>query len=33
MLWRGQLLVEHKSLGKSLDRAFTQALDYFPGIK
>ncbi len=33
MLWRGQLLLEHKSLGKSLDRAFTQALDYFPGIK
>ncbi|MDP1659732.1 MAG: class I SAM-dependent DNA methyltransferase [Methylotenera sp.] len=33
MLWRGQLLVEHKSRGKSLDRAFDQALDYFPGIK
>jgi hypothetical protein len=33
MLWRSQLLVEHKSLGKSLNRAFTQALDYFPSIK
>ena len=33
LLWRGQLLVEHKSRGKSLDKAFTQALDYFPGIK
>jgi hypothetical protein len=33
MLWRGQLLVEHKSRGKNLDRAFTQALDYFPGLK
>ncbi|MEI8362679.1 MAG: DNA methyltransferase [Betaproteobacteria bacterium] len=33
MLWRGQLLVEHKSRGKSLDRAFDQALEYFPGLK
>lgn len=33
LLWRGQLLVEHKSRGKSLDKAFTQALDYFPGLK
>jgi hypothetical protein len=30
--WPGTLLVEHKSRGKSLDRAFDQALDYFPGI-
>lgn len=33
LLWRGQLVVEHKSRGKSLDRAFRQALDYFPGLK
>ena len=33
MLWRGQLLVEHKSRGKSLDKAFTQAKQYFPGLK
>ena len=33
LLWRGQLLVEHKSRGKNLDKAFTQALDYFPGLK
>ncbi len=33
MLWRGQLLVEHKSRGRSLDRAFDQALEYFPGLK
>ncbi|MEQ1766774.1 MAG: DNA methyltransferase, partial [Methylotenera sp.] len=33
LLWRGQLLVEHKSRGKSLDKAFNQALDYFPGLK
>ncbi|MEZ5435352.1 MAG: type IIL restriction-modification enzyme MmeI [Pseudomonadales bacterium] len=29
---RGVLLVEHKSRGKNLDKAYTQALDYFPGI-
>ena len=33
MLWRGQLLVEHKSRGRSLYRAFDQALEYFPGLK
>ena len=33
LLWRGILLVEHKSRGKDLDRAFRQAKDYFPGIK
>ena len=27
------LLVEQKSRGRNLDRAFNQALDYFPGIK
>jgi hypothetical protein len=33
LLWKGVILVEHKSRGKSLDRAFTQALEYFPGLK
>ena len=33
LFWPGMLLIEHKSRGKSLDRAFDQALDYFPGIK
>ncbi len=33
LLWKGVLLVEHKSRGKDLDRAFRQALDYFPGLK
>lgn len=33
LLWKGILLIEHKSRGKDLDRAFTQAKDYFPGIK
>ena len=27
------MLVEHKSRGKNLDRAFQQAKDYFPGIQ
>jgi len=33
LFWKGVLLVEHKSRGKNLDKAYTQALDYFPGIK
>ena len=33
LFWKGMLLVEHKSCGKDLDKAYTQALDYFPGIK
>lgn len=33
LLWRGVLLVEHKSRGKDLGRATRQALDYFPGLK
>lgn len=33
LLWRGILLVEHKSRGKNLDSAFQQAKDYFPGLK
>ncbi|MFR9554177.1 MAG: DNA methyltransferase, partial [Rikenellaceae bacterium] len=33
MLWKGKILVEMKSRGKNLDRAYTQAKDYFPGLK
>ena len=33
LFWKGTLLVEHKSKGKSLDKAFEQATDYFPGLK
>ncbi len=33
LFWPGVLLIEHKSRGKSLARAYDQALDYFPGIK
>ncbi len=33
LLWKGTLLVEHKSRGRDLDRAFQQATDYFPGLK
>ena len=32
LFWPGMLLVEHKSRGKDLDRAFRQALGYFPGL-
>jgi len=31
-LWKGQILIEHKSRGKDLDKAYTQAKDYFPGL-
>ena len=33
LLWKGVLLVEHKSRGKDLERAYKQATDYFPGLK
>jgi hypothetical protein len=33
LLWKGILLVEQKSRGKDLDRAYEQAKDYFPGIQ
>jgi len=33
LFWKGVLLVEQKSQGKDLDKALTQAQDYFPGIK
>jgi hypothetical protein len=32
LFWKGTLIVEHKSEGKDLDKAYNQALDYFPGI-
>jgi hypothetical protein len=32
LFWKGRLLVEHKSRGKDLDRAYVQAIDYFEGI-
>lgn len=31
--WKGVLLIEHKSAGQNLDRAFAQAIDYFDGLK
>src|ERR1035437_224357 len=33
LLWKGTLLIEMKSKGKSLDKAFIQAKDYLPGLK
>src|SRR5437868_3746016 len=33
LFWKGTLLVEHKSKGQDLDKAYQQALDYFPGLK
>lgn len=33
MLWKGVLIIEHKSRGKDLERAYKQAKDYFPGLK
>ena len=33
LLWKGILLIEQKSRGKNLDRAYRQAKDYFPGLK
>jgi len=33
LLWKGVLLVEYKSRGRDLDRAFHQATDYFYGLK
>ena len=32
LFWPGLLIVEHKSAGKDLTKAFAQAVDYFPGI-
>ena len=33
LLWKGNILIEHKSKGKSLDTAYSEAKDYFPGLK
>jgi type II restriction/modification system DNA methylase subunit YeeA len=33
LLWKGIVMVEHKSAGKDLDNAYKQARDYFPGLK
>ncbi len=33
LFWKGTLLVEHKSLGKSLDRAQSQAMDYIQSLQ
>jgi hypothetical protein len=32
LFWPGMLLVEHKSKGKDLNKAFQQAVDYCPGL-
>ena len=32
MLWKGQILIEMKSGGGNLDKAYKQATDYFPGL-
>ncbi len=33
LFWKGVLVAEHKSRGKSIDTAYSQALGYFHGIK
>ena len=33
LFWKGVMVAEHKSRGRDLDKAFTQATDYFQGIK
>ncbi|MBK1694479.1 SAM-dependent methyltransferase [Chromatium weissei] len=33
LLWKGVLLIEQKSRGKNLTRAYEQAIDYFSGLK
>jgi type I restriction-modification system DNA methylase subunit len=33
LLWKGMILIEMKSRGKNLDKAFTQAKDYIHGLK
>ncbi len=32
LLWKGTLLIEQKSAGKDLNKAYKQAIDYFPGL-
>ena len=33
LFWKGTLMVEHKSKGRNLDEAYTQAINYFPGLE
>jgi hypothetical protein len=33
LLWKGVIIIEHKSRGKNLDKAYHQAKEYFPGLK
>ena len=33
LLWKGTILIEMKSRGKNLDKAYQQAIDYLPGLK
>ncbi|MBK5284633.1 MAG: class I SAM-dependent DNA methyltransferase [Bacteroidia bacterium] len=33
LIWKGKILIEQKSKGKNLDKAYKQAIDYFPGLK
>jgi hypothetical protein len=33
LFWSGVCIVEHKSAGKDLDKALSQAVDYFSGLK
>lgn len=33
LFWKGMLLVEHKSRGENLNKAYSQALNYFSGLK
>lgn len=32
LFWKGNLVVEHKSKGQILDKAYSQAIDYFEGL-
>jgi hypothetical protein len=32
MLWKGVLIIEQKSAGKNLEKAYKQATEYFPGL-
>ncbi len=33
LFWKGRLIIEQKSKGRNLDKAFQQAIDYFPGLQ
>ena len=33
LFWKGMMLVEHKTRGKSLDKAYSQAMDYVQALK